>query len=98
IGERVYKDSIRHRAVDPQRLSIWRDADAVGRSTCLRCSACGFIGHFNPSHYFMGLKVHHRKPVKTGKLDEDSTCRTVVTSFEGHGAYSAVEWQLPDRL
>src|SRR5260370_40583307 len=101
IGERVFKDSIGKRAVDPQRFSIRRYSDSVRRNSCssLRNSETdGVIRQLNPGPLRPFCEVDNCESVKPGELDENASSRAVWICLEGHGAYWAVELDFPCRL
>src|SRR5712692_4277443 len=101
IGERVFKDSVGKRAVNPQRFSIRGHPDSVRRNSCssLRNSeTSGLVRQLDPGHLRPLCEVDNCESVKPGELDENAPCRAVGICLEGHGAYWAVELNFPCRL
>src|SRR6202051_95201 len=101
IGERIFKDSIGERTVDPQRFSVRSHPDAVRRnaSSCFRNSeTAGLIRQLDPGHCRTLREVNNSESVKRGKLDENAASRTVGICLEGHRPYRAVEFDFPCHL
>src|SRR5258708_20079862 len=98
IRERVLKDSIGERAVDPQRFSIRSHPDTMRRqaSSGLRNSeTAGLIRQLDPGHLCPFREVNNSESMKSGKLNENGTGRAIGVCLEGHGAYRAVEFDFP---
>src|SRR5258708_12201736 len=98
IRERVLKDSIGERAVDPQRFSIRSHPDTMRRhpSPGFRNSeTAGLIRQLDPGHLCPFLEVDNSESVKSGKLNENATGRAIGVFLEGHGTYRAVEFDFP---
>ena len=96
IGERVFKDSIGQRTVDPQRFSVWSHPDSVRRnaSSHFRNSETArLIRQLDPGHLRPFREVDNSESVKSGKpRNENAASRAVGICLEGHRPYRAVEF------
>src|ERR1700674_1778926 len=101
IRERVFKDSIGERTVDPQRFSVRSHPDSVRRtsSSCFRNSeTSGLIRQLDPGHLRPFREVDNGESVKSGKLNKNAASRAVGICLKGHGPYRAVEFDFPCHL
>src|ERR1700675_508847 len=98
IRQRVFKNSIGERTVDPQRFSVRSHPDPVRRnaSSCFRNSeTAGLIRQLDPGHLRPFREVDNGESVKSGKLNENAASRAVGICLEGHRPYRAVEFDFP---
>src|ERR1700674_1283315 len=101
IRQRVFKDSIGERTVDPQRFSVRSHPDSVRRNSSSRfrnSETAGLIRQLDPGHLRPFLEVDNSESVKSGKLNENAASRAVGICLEGHGAHRAVEFDFPGHL
>src|SRR5216683_2080347 len=98
IRERVFKNSIGERTVDPQRFSVWSHADSVRRNAASRfrnSETARLIRQLDPGHLRPFREIDNSESMKSGKLNENAASRTVGICLESHGAYWAVEFDFP---
>src|ERR1700687_1551747 len=101
IRERVLKNSIGERTVDPQRFSVWSHADSVRRNASSRfrnSETAWLTRQLDPGHLRPFREVDNGESVKRGKLDEKAASRAVGICLEGHRPYRAVELDFPGLL
>src|SRR6202521_1101346 len=101
IRQRVFKDSIGERTVDPQRFSVRSPPDSVRRNSSSRfrnSETAGLIRQLDPGHLRPFREVNNSESVKRGKLDENAASRTVGICLEGHRPYRAIEFDFPCHL
>src|SRR6266849_3088050 len=101
IRERVLKDSIGERAVDPQRFSVRSHPNSVRRnaSSSLRSSETArLIRQLDPGHLRPFREIDNGESMKSGKLNENAASRAVGICLECHRPYRAVEFDFPCHL
>src|SRR6202140_4692325 len=101
LRERVLKDSIGERTVDPQRFSIRTHPDPVRGNASSRfrnSETAGLIRQLDPGHLRPFREVDNGESVKSGKLNKNAASRAVGIFPKGHGPYRAVEFDFPCHL
>src|SRR6266567_1019857 len=92
IRQRVGENRIGRSAVDPERLLIRGDTDAVGVAFAPSAAAepCRLVRGLDSGHLRALGKIHHREGVQRAKAYEDPATRAVGVIFNRYRIYSSV--------